>query len=105
MSKKSASPRTKWSLSQLEAYIRQESVDSDHVVFLAHTLKRMRERRITREWALVTLRKGSIRLRPELDSHTGDIKCRMEYYVAGVNIKLVVAISDDDPNLIIVTAI
>jgi len=55
--------------------------------------------------ALATLRKGKINLQPEPDSNTGDLKCRMEYFCAGEDIKIVVAISDDNPDLVVVTAI
>lgn len=65
----------------------------------------MRQRKITKDWVFETLRKGRIKIKPELDSNTGDLKCRMEHYVAGTDIKVVVAISDDDPNLVLVTAI
>lgn len=97
--------RTKWSKPQLQKYIREESEISDNVIFLDHVLKRMKERHITKSMALDTLRKGLIKLTPEFDSHTLDIKCRMEYYVAGKDVKMVVAVSDDNPNLVLVTAI
>lgn len=105
MIKKSSFARTKWSASQLQGYIREESANTINVIFLPHALKRMRERKINMVCALETLRKGRINLPPEIDSNTGDIKCRMEYFVAGADVKIVVAIGDDNPNLIIVTVI
>ena len=105
MTKKSEVQRTKWSTPQLETHIRQEALHTERVIFLPHVQQRMRERRITKDMALETLKKGRIRIRPEMDYNTGDLKCRMEHYVAGADVKIVVAISDDDPNLIVVTAI
>lgn len=105
MTIKPQTTRTKLSTPQLEEYIRTASLDTQRVVFLRHVDQQMRKRNITKDMALETLRKGKIKLRPELDTNTGDLKCRMEHFVAGHNTKMVVAISDEDPRLILVTAI
>jgi hypothetical protein len=105
MSKKSEVARTKWSVQQLEKHIKKEALDSSKVIFTDHALVQMKKRKITMGCALEALRKGRINLTPELDSNTGDLKCRMEHFVAGSNVRIVVAISDDDPDLIVVTAI
>ncbi len=78
--------------------------DSSHVIFTHHVLKRMKERAITQEMALNVLRKGSIRRTPEPNAHKGTLECRMEYFVAGRDIGVLVAVDDAQPNLIVVTA-
>ena len=97
-------PRTRWSTPQLEAHIRKESQNTEKVIFLPHVNVQMKKRKITTDMVFDALRKGKIKLRPELDSNTGDLKCRMEHYVAGNNVKIVVAISDEDSNLVLITA-
>lgn len=98
-------PRTKWSKEQLQKYIRKESLISTNVVFTDHIIIQMRKRKIVQAWVFEVLQKGMIKLTPEFDSNTGDLKCRMEYFVAGSDIKIVVAISDDNPGLVLITAI
>lgn len=105
MASKSSLPKVKWSIAQLQAHIRKESCETHKVIFLKHIEVQMKKRNITIGHVFETLRKGKISLRPELDCSTGDLKCRMEYYVAGKDIKVVVAISDDNPNLVLITAI
>lgn len=105
MTKKPPIPRTKWSTPQLQAHIRKESLQTEKVIFLTHVTVQMNKRKITKDMVFEALRRGCIRLSPELDTFTGDIKCRMEHYVAGHNVKIVVAISDENPNLFLVTAI
>ncbi len=98
-------PKTKWSAPQLEKHIRSESQNSGNVIFSTHARQRMKVRKITDAYAIQTLRKGQIKLKPELDKFTGDIKCRMEYFIGGIDVKIVVAVSDEDPELIVITAI
>lgn len=105
MASKSSLLKVKWSIPQLQAHIRKESCDTHKVIFLQHVKVQMKKRNITTSFVFETLRKGKILLQPELDYNTGDLKCRMEYYVAGRNIKVVVAISDDHPDLVLITAI
>jgi hypothetical protein len=96
--------KLKWSTQQLQAYIRSESIQSVNVVFTIHALKRMKERKITNSMAFETLRNGKINLRPEINYAKGNVECRMEYFVAGKEIKMVVALDDDDPYLLLITA-
>jgi hypothetical protein len=105
MASKSSLPKAKWSTPQLQAHIRKEALETHKVIFLEHVKVQMKKRNITTGLVFETLRKGKILLQPELDYNTGDLKCRMEYYVAGKEIKVVVAISDDNPNLVLITAI
>jgi len=95
----------KHSKTQLEKLIRQIAKgDTSRVVFTLHAEKRMRERKISKVMALDCLRNGRINRMPEPNAMCGTIECRMEHYTAGANIGLIVAVSEQDPNLIVVTA-
>lgn len=90
---------------QLEKLIRQiAKEDTSRIVFTLHAEKRMRERKILKAMALDCLRNGRIDRTPEPNTMCGTIECRMEHYTAGASIGLIVAISEHDPNLIVVTA-
>lgn len=97
-------PIHKWSIPQLQKHIRNESQDTAKVVFTDHALAQMKKRTITQFMALETLRNGKINIPPEIDFGS-DLKCRMEYSVTGKEIMVVVALNDDDPNLVLITAI
>ncbi len=95
----------KRSKAQLEKFIRQVAkTDTTRIVFTPHAQKRMRERNITMDMALDCLRKGIIQREPEPNTRHGTLECLMERYTAGYNIGLIVALSGDNPDLIIVTA-
>jgi hypothetical protein len=96
---------SKRSKSQLEQHIRQVvKDDTARIVFMHHARIRMKERRITMPMALDCLRSGRILLTPEPNILYGTTECRMQHYSAGRHIGLVVAVSETDPGLIIVTA-
>ena len=97
-------PIAKFSISQLERHVRKTAADSLSVLFTDHVRGRMRQRAITREMVLEVLRKGVLRRAPEPNAQRGTLECRMERYIAGREIGAVVAVSDDDPHLIVVTA-
>ncbi|MFZ6769916.1 DUF4258 domain-containing protein [Undibacterium sp. Di26W] len=90
--------------SALQAIIRTRAIDSKKLIFTKHVSARMKERGITLTCIIEILTKGSIHRGPEPNLIKGSIECRMEYYCVGHNIGVVVALSDDDPNLIVVTA-
>lgn len=96
--------RTALSQQQLERLIRTESKESSNLFFTVHVRKQMKDRKITAACVLETLRNGSLRKRPEPNTMKGSLECRMEHFCAGKDIAVVVAICDDEPNLIIVTA-
>jgi hypothetical protein len=104
MKKKSEINRTKWSAPQLQAHIRKESKASINVVFSGHAKSQMRKRSITTDMVMATLQKGSIKRTPEPNIMKGSLECRMEYFVAGFDIGVVVGIYDESPSLILVTA-
>jgi hypothetical protein len=96
---------SKRSQPQLERLIRQRAKeDTASFVFTHHARVRMRQRNITMPMALDCLRNGRIFSTPEPNSVFGTTECRMQHYVAGRHIALVVAVSETDPDLFIVTA-
>lgn len=97
MIKKSQTQRTKLSQTQLEAYIRSESCQSLNIVFTDHARKQMKLRKITDDLVTATLQNGKIKRTPEPNAMKGSLECRMEHYVAGVTLAVIVAICDDDP--------
>jgi hypothetical protein len=56
------------------------------------------------DMALDCLRNGIIQREPEPNVRYSTLECRMERYTAGYNIGLVVAVSESNPKLIVVTA-
>lgn len=98
-------PLTRRSRSQLEAYIRLMAKDSANVAFTDHIRAQMRSRGISTAGVLSTLRGGRIKRTPEPNMFHGTLECRMEAAVAGEDIGVVVALSDDDPTLVLVTAL
>ena len=73
-------------------------------MFTRHSLARMRERQITALMVLAVLRSGKILRTPEPNASKGSLECRMEYFLAGRQLAVVVAVADDDPDAIVVTA-
>ncbi len=104
MQKKAQVPRTKWSNQQLERYIRSTAADSKKVGFSDHARNQMRKRHISVDTVFEVLRKGKILRQPELNANHGNLECRMEFYVSGEERKVVVAVSDEDENALVVTA-
>lgn len=89
---------------QLQAHIRTVSSDSTRVAFTKHALVRMKQRQITRDMALEVLRKGRMIRARERNLAKGSIECRMEKFLAGRDLAIVVALIDSDPDLIVITA-
>ena len=95
---------TQQSVSQIQAHIRATASNSINIFFTDHVRKRMRMRKISDACILATLRQGTIKRTPEPNTMHGTLECRMEHYCTGNDIAVVVAISDDDPTLVLVTA-
>ena len=88
---------------QLEKHIKLSAVDSAHVVFTNHARLRMRQRYINDLMVIDVLRNGIMAPKPEPDmKHTG-LKCRMQRYVAGVQVAVVVYVEYPATDLVIVT--
>ena len=92
------------SQAQQEAFVQLQAQDTTNIIFTNHVLKRMKERKITAPCVIDTLRHGRMRRPAEPNIKTGSLECRLDRYVAGREIGVVVAIDDDNPNLIVVTA-
>lgn len=90
---------------QLTSYIREKSADSLNLAFTSHVEARMRQRKITKACALSVLREGKIVRTPEPNSMNGSLECLMQHYCTGHNVGILVALSDDDPTLVLVTAL
>lgn len=91
------------SITQLQKHIRAVSADSSRVFVTAHARSRMRSRRISINEVYECLRHGVIRRTPEPNPAKGSLECRMERYVAGCECAVVVALDDDNPDLLVVT--
>ena len=90
---------------QLQKHIRQVAKDSSLIFLTAHARKQMRRRKVLHGEVIETLRRGLIHLRPEPNLAKGSLEVRMEHYISGRTCKVVVALVDEDPNLIVVTVI
>lgn len=90
---------------QLERHIRQSAIDSSHVAWTVHAQLRMRQRRINQAMALEALRLGVITRPPEPGIARAGLTCRMERFVAGVQVAVVVYLEFPAPGLTVVTVI
>ena len=95
---------SKLSKSQLQAYIRSVAANSARLAFTDHALKQMKRRHITRDMAVEVVQRGKLNRTPEPNRAKGNIECRMEYFLTGRDVGVIVAVSDEEPDLIIVTA-
>jgi Domain of unknown function (DUF4258) len=94
----------KKSKAELAKIIRNTAKDTKTVIITIHVGARMRERKISAPEVYENLRLGTIRQEPEPNVRKGSLECRMERYIAGRNIAVVVALCDEDPDVIVVTA-
>lgn len=89
---------------QLQRLIRTTAKDSGLVVVTEHAAGQMRKRRITRLEVDFCLKSGCLHRQPEPNLAKGSLECRMEAYVSGRNLAVIVALTDEDPSLVVVTA-
>jgi hypothetical protein len=90
---------------QLQQLIRARSADTVQVVFSRHVELRMKQRQILRPEVLEVLRRGRLGRTPEPNLARASLECRMQRFVAGREIGVVVALNDDDPGVLVVTAL
>ena len=95
----------KLSLSEVERVVRIRARSTGNVRLTQHALTRMKLRHITREEVYDVLCKGRLTRAPEPNLALGSLECRMQRFMAGRELAVVAAISDDDPIVIVVTAI
>lgn len=91
------------SIPQLEKHIRFVARQTACIVILPHAKRRMQTRKVTIHEVYEVLRHGCIHRQPEPNPTKGSLECRMERYVAGRDCAVVVALSDENPNLLVVT--
>ena len=89
--------------SQIAKHIRTIAKDSSCVFFTKHVKVRMTQRKITAAEVLDCIRNGTISRVPEASQDGQSLECPMERYVAGRNLGVVVALCDEDPDLVLVT--
>lgn len=89
--------------SQIAKHIRTIAKDTSCVFFTKHVKVRMTQRKITAAEVLECIRNGVVSRSPEPSQDSQSLECRMERYVAGRNLGVVVALCDEDPDIVLVT--
>jgi hypothetical protein len=93
----------KKSTAQLAKHIRAVAQDSIRVRLTHHAKVQMKARKVAALEIHECLKLGTIRRQPESNEEKGSLECRMERYVSGRDITALVALCDEDPNLVVVT--
>lgn len=90
---------------QLERLIHERAGQPMRVSLTIHALKRMKERHVLRDEVFEVLEKGRITRPPEPNVARGSLECRLQRFISGRELAVVAAVADDDPQVIVVTAI
>lgn len=90
---------------QLERHIRDSAQDSANVAWTKHADEQLRRRKLNRAMAMEVLRLGVFTRAPEPDIRHRGMKCRLERFVAGVQVAVVVSVDYPAPALIVITVI
>jgi hypothetical protein len=90
---------------QLEKHIRASAADTANITRVAHAEQRMRQRKITKAMALDVLRHGVFSRPPEPEMKAPGLRCRMERFVAGTHVAVMVYVEHPAPDLTVVTVI
>ncbi len=93
----------KLSKKQIERHIRVRALNTTNILLTDHARKRMRERRITLAMVYDVLRNGMLVREPEPSLRHEALECRMERYVEGRDIGVVVAFEMDAAGLPVIT--
>jgi hypothetical protein len=88
---------------QLQAHVRLTAKDSSKVFFTEHAFFRMAIRSVSDLEVMHCLRNGLIERPTQIDKRTGAVKCRMEHFGSSRNLAVVVALDNNDPDLVVVT--
>lgn len=91
------------SIPQIQRHIRSSAIDSGVVFLSKHAKAQMRTRKVNISEVLDVLRNGTIRRQPEPNVSKGSLECRMEWFVGGRDCAVVVALDDENPDLLVVT--
>jgi Domain of unknown function (DUF4258) len=65
----------------------------------------MKLRHVLRDEVLEVLERGRIVRRPEPNPAHGSLECRVQQFLAGREVAVIAALSDEDPTVVIVTVI
>ena len=93
------------SIAQLEKLIHERAKQPMQVSLTVHALARMKERHVLRSEVFEVLESGRMRRPGEPNPARGSLECRLQRFVSGRELAVVAAVSDDDPQVIVVTAI
>jgi len=88
---------------QIEKRIRDRAVDTANVWFTDHARARMKQRCITAAMVYEVLRKGALIREPDPSLKTEALECRMERYVEGRDIGVIVAFDVEAGGLPVIT--
>jgi hypothetical protein len=91
------------SKAQLSKHIRTVAKNTISVVITDHAKVRMRQRKVSSQEVYECLQHGQILREPEGNEEKGSLECLMERYVCGRQLGIIVALCDEDPDLIVVT--
>lgn len=87
----------------LQKLIRSRALDTELILLTDHVETRMLERQIGIQEIYDVLRKGCIERPWVADVEHESIECRMERYVGGRHLVVMVALVDEDPDLLVIT--
>lgn len=90
---------------ELELHIRASAQDSANVAWTNHADVQMRRRKLNRGMALEALRHGRLIQPPEPHVRHPGVSCRVERFVAGVQVAVVVSVEFPAPDLVVITVI
>ena len=90
---------------ELQAHVQALAQDSGRVFYTQHALDRMVWRQVNDTEVLECLRRGVIQRPAQWNPVSGDVKCRMAYFGSSRHLSVLVALDDDDPDLLVVTVI
>jgi hypothetical protein len=94
----------KQSNTQLQRLIHTIACDTANVVVTRHAQQQMAKRKISSPSLFKCLREGLVARQPEQNHKLGTLECRIERLCGGQMIGVIVAVSDEDPTLVVVTA-
>lgn len=75
------------------------------MAFVKHAWGQMRARHVNQAMVMEVLRMWRMHIPPEPDIRFTGLKCRMEHFVSGINVAVVVAVEYPEPGLTVVTVI
>lgn len=88
---------------QLAKHIRTLSKNTSSVFFTVHVKSRMKLRKVTTQEVYECLQLGSITRQPEENQEKMSLECLMERYISGRHLGVIVGLSDDEPDVVVVT--